>query len=505
MKEDISDMHDSGIIIETRDIVKTFGVVTALNKVNISVKRGEILGLIGENGSGKSTVTSIIAGIQPPTSGEMLYQGKPWKPSSMTDALAGGVGMIVQESGVIAGISIAENIVLGEIKKYGKLGLLTKKKMVADARDALLSIGIDDIDPALPAFTLDLQDRKIIEIARVWAKQPEVFVVDETTTAVSQRGRKILYDLMQRQKGAGKSVIFISHDIDEVIEHCSRLTVLRDGDVVQSLEKADFSLDTIKMLMIGRELKGDYYRSDYDGSYGESIALSARNLSGHGLDDVSLDSHEGEILGIGGMSHCGMHQLGKALFGVLKTSGSVMADGKKITNVATAMKKKIGYVSKDRDTEALILQAPIRDNIVSAGLNRIVKAGLFIFKKDEKAYSQKQVDDFQIKCSSDMQFVAQLSGGNKQKVVFGKWIGADSRIMILDCPTRGIDIGVKQAMYQLMYRLKKEGVSIIMISEELAELIGMSDRLLIMKDGRIAKEFARSPELSEAQIIDYMI
>jgi ribose transport system ATP-binding protein len=498
---------EKAVLLETRGIVKTFGIVTALNKVDIQVYPGEALGLIGENGSGKSTVTSILAGIQGPDSGEMLFRGKPWKPKSMTDALNHGVGMIVQESGVIAGISIAENIVLGEIDKFGKAGFLTKKGVLATARAALHSIGVDDIDPALPAFMLDIQDRKIIETAKVWAKQPDVFIVDETTTAISQRGRHILYDLIKRQTAAGKSVIFISHDIDEVMEVCSRLTVLRDGNVIKSLDRADFSLDTIKQLMIGRELQGDYYRSDYDGSHSGEVALSARDLTGLGLDGVTFDLHKGEILGIGGMSHCGMHPLGKVLFGFQKAaSGEVVtSNGVKITSVKTAMKEGIGYVSKDRDAEALYLQAPIRENIVSAGLDKLLRGGIFILARDEKKYSQKQVDDFSIKCSSDAQFVAQLSGGNKQKVVFGKWVGADSKIMILDCPTRGIDIGVKQAMYQLMYKLKKQGVAILMISEELAELIGMSDRLLIMKDGKITKEFPRSPDLTGHDIIDYMV
>ncbi|MDR1354946.1 MAG: ATP-binding cassette domain-containing protein [Propionibacteriaceae bacterium] len=425
----------------------------------------------------------------------------------MADALSKGIGMIVQESGVITGISIAENIALGEINQFGKYGFLRKKQVVDKAREVLATIGVTDIDPSLPAASIDLQDRKIIEIAKVWAKSPELFIVDETTTAVSQRGRSILYDLMKQQSAAGKSVIFISHDIDEVMEVCDRLTVLRDGNIVKSLPRSEFSLDIIKQLMIGRELQGDYYRSDYDGSYPDEVVLSVKDLHGFGLTGVTFDLHKGEILGIGGMSHCGMHPLGKMLFGILQPqNGSVKAtDGSQIKDVATAMKRALGYVSKDRDSEALIPLAPIRDNIVSAGIDLIAKGGLFVFPTTEKAFSKKQVDDFQIKCSSDLQFINQLSGGNKQKVVFGKWIGAQSKVMILDCPTRGIDIGVKQAMYQLMYKLKQEGVAIIMISEELAELIGMSDRLLIMKNGKISKEFARSADLSESQIIDYMV
>jgi len=499
--------EQKNVLIETRGILKEFGVVTALDSVDVQVKSGEILGLIGENGSGKSTLTSILAGIQPPTAGEMLFKGEPWKPVSMTEALNNGVGMIVQESGVIAGITIAENITLGEIGKFGKFGMLTKKMLVDEARLALDSIGVDYLDPNLPAFLVDMQDRKIIEIAKVWAKQPELFVVDETTTAISQRGRDILYDLMERQKNAGKSVIFISHELEEVINVCTRITVLRDGKVVQSVDKSEFDIDLLKMLMIGRELEGHYYRTDYDASHSDEVVLSAKNISGHSVKNLSLDLHKGEILGIGGMSHCGMHSLGKMLFGALRVSeGEVLAgDGTKIKNVATAMDKSIGYASKDRDTEALMLKASVRENVVSAGLGLIARAKMFIFKKDEKTFAKEQIDNFQIKCHSDSQFVAQLSGGNKQKVVFGKWIGAKSKILILDCPTRGVDVGVKQSMYQLLYRLKQEGYSIVMISEELAELIGMSDRLIIMKDGGISKEFERSVELSESQVIHYMV
>ena len=226
---------------------------------------------------------------------------------------------------------------------------------------------------------------------------------------------------------------------------------------------------------------------------------------GEELKDLTLELHKGEILGVGGLSSCGMHTLGKALFGAVPLqSGRVTAGGQTITSEKTAMQHKIGYVSKDRDTEALNMDASILDNISIAGLDKIAKHGV-ITKKNERNLVKEQISSLSVKCREPKQAVSELSGGNKQKVVFGKWIGCDSEILILDCPTRGVDIGVKQAMYQLIYRMKKEGKSILIISEELAELIGMSDRLVIMKDGAISGEVTRSESLNESAVIGYMI
>ena len=287
------------------------------------------------------------------------------------------------------------------------------------------------------------------------------------------------------------------------MEKCDTLTVLRDGHIIRTFEKEEFDADAIRSSMIGRELQGDYYRSDYDGSYSDEVVLEMKNVTyKNRVIDMSLEAHKGEILGIGGLSHCGMHTLGKVLYGALSPSkGEVLVHGKKMKNPSFAMKNKVGYVAKDRDIESLCTAASIRDNIAIAGMDEYAVGKHFIFSANERKYVKNQIDFMQIKCFSMDQSVSQLSGGNKQKVVFGKWIGCGSDILILDCPTRGIDIGVKQTMYQLMYRMKKEGKTIIMISEEMTELMGMADRLIIMKDGRITKEFPRSPDLSDAEIM----
>ncbi len=494
-------------MLEIRNMHKNFGPTIALNDVSFSAQSGEVLGLIGENGSGKSTATSIYAGMQTCSSGEMFFKGEPWHPVSMNDALKRGVGMIVQENGTVPGISAAENIFLGETQEYVSGLFVNRKKMNRDAQAALDAIGAGHIRAEMMTGMLDFQDRKLLEIARVMAKDPEVLVVDETTTALSQKGRDIIYGIMNTMRKEGKTVIFISHDLDEIMEKCDRLTVLRDGKIIRTFEHEEFEEGAIKAAMIGRELQGSYYRDDYDGEVSSEVVLSAEHLNHTDqLSDFSFELHAGEILGIGGLSHCGMHTLGKVLFGNEKAeSGSFTVHGRQIRNEAEAMKEGIGYVAKDRDTESLCLEASIKDNIAIAGLDKIAVHNAFILPSRENSYVDAQIENLRIKCNDRNQYVSTLSGGNKQKVAFGKWTGRDSSILILDCPTRGVDIGVKQAMYQLMYRMKQEGKSIILISEEMTELIGMSDRLLVMKDGKLQKELFRSRQLSEADVIEYMI
>lgn len=502
---------ETEVIFEAKSIYKRFDSTVALDQVDLTIRRGEIRGLIGENGSGKSTLSSIIAGVQKATSGAMSFKGVEYRPVNMIDALNQGIGMIVQERGTVSGLSVAENIFLGETKLFSSGSVVNKRAITKQADQALKQIGVNHIQADWLTDRVDMQDRKLIEIAKVMNKNPEIIIVDETTTVLSQYGREVIYKLMRRMRDENKAVLFISHDLDELMGICDTMTVLRDGKLIRNLERSEFEEGLIKELMVGREMTGNYYRTDYGQEVGEDIVLSIENaVKGDRLKNVSLNLRKGEILGIGGLSHCGMHTLGKAIFGFEKLDSgkvTVRANGteSEIKNEKQAMNLGLGYVSKDRDVEALSLSASIKDNISIAGLDKLKRFSFLIFSRDEKEYVNRQIEQLSIKCSSMNQYVQSLSGGNKQKVVFGKWIGRDSDILILDCPTRGVDIGVKQAMYQLIYRLKQEGKSFIIISEELSELIGMSDRLLVMKDGEITKEFSRSPELTESEIITHMI
>ena len=495
-------------ILAVKGICKSFGPTRALANVDFILKRGEIHGLIGENGSGKSTLSSIIAGIHAPDSGEMQLYGEQYVPKSVADAQSKGVAMIVQEMGTAASISVAENIFLGSEHLFTKYGLVRRRAMREAAQQALEAIGAGGIDAGIPAGALDPEERKVLEIAKAMRPGPEVLIVDETTTALTQDGRELLYSCIEKMRSEDKGVILISHDLEEIMNVCTTLTVLRDGVIIGTLTKEEFDADRIKAMMVGREISGNLYRSDYDGSSSDEVVLTAEHLTGHWqVTDVNFELHRGEILGIGGLSGGGIHELGRLLFGMEKAvvGEARLADGSRVTGPNLAVKKGLGYVSKNRDEEAVMLGASIRNNAVLPSLGRLARGGIAITHKSEKNLANQVIDKMEVKCSSMEQLVASLSGGNKQKVSFGKWLGCGAKILILDCPTRGIDVGVKQAMYQLIYELKTTGYSFVLISEELPELIGMSDRILILKDGCVAGEYDRSETLSEHDLIQVMV
>lgn len=499
----------SEVVLEIMGMSKNFGPVVALKDVALKICRGQVHGLVGENGSGKSTITSIAAGMQPATSGEMLFMGKPWKPASMIEAQHNGLSMILQEANTIPGCTVAENLFAGKENEYSRFGFVNNRKMNADA-DALLDrFGISYMRGKDPIDQYGFEDRKLIEIARAVNEDTEILVVDETTTALSMEGRDILYKIVEDMVKRDKAVIFISHDMDEIMEKCTILTVLRDGEIRGTVTSEEIgqlnSIGMIRQLMVGRDIGNKFYRSDYDPSCGDEVVLEFTNVSGPNVKDFSLKLHKGEIVGIGGLSGCGMHDIGRMAFGMEEIDrGSIKCRGKEVESAKDAVEKGIGYISKNRDTEAVILQGPIENNIVLPSLKDISKAG-FVSPKKRKQLADEQIKLLKIKCNKSRQWVNTLSGGNKQKVSFAKWIAKGSDIVIMDCPTRGVDIGVKQSMYSLIDQMKHEGKAILMISEEMSELIGMSDRLIVMKDFKISKEFTRSAELSEADVIEYMI
>ena len=304
-------------ILQLKNIEKIYGSVVALKGVCVDVYPGEIRGLIGENGSGKSTITSIASGMQKATSGEMIFKNQPWKPNSMIEALQLGIGMIVQESGTIAGITVAENIFLAELDQFkNKFGIVNRKLMNEKANQVMENIGVTNVKGNMPMAMLDFQTRKLVEIAKVAMKEPDVLVIDETSTALSHDGREIMYKLIKQFRDKGKAVIFISHDLDEIMEVCDTLTVLRDGNLIRTFKKEEFDADQIRTSMIGRELEGDYYRSDFEPTKLPEVAIEAKNLKyKEQLKNISIKLHKGEILGVGGLASCGMHELGKAMFG----------------------------------------------------------------------------------------------------------------------------------------------------------------------------------------------
>ena len=504
-------MAGNSILLTASNICKAFGPTRALIDVNLEIKRGEIRGLIGENGSGKSTFAAVAAGALAMDSGAFTLRSESYAPKSMVDAQNKGIGIIVQEMGTIPGITVATNIFAGRLEQFGRrgVGLINMKKINMEAQRALDNIGASDISATQIIDRYNFEDRKIVEVARAMAKQPDLLIIDETTTALAQKGRAIIYDLIRRLHDENKSVLFISHDLQELMDVCDSITVLRDGVVIDTLEHENMNVEKMRTSMVGRELTGSYYRDDYDGSCDDEIALRAKQVTLHPyFKNIDLEVRKGEILGLGGLSNCGMHELGRVLFGIEKPiTGSVeLGQGNiTVTDPSVAVKNKMAYVSKDRDKEAIILNARIMSNIAIPSLKVLPKAAGYISRASEKRLAREQIKTMSIKCRNERQLCKELSGGNKQKVVFSKWLAKESDVMILDCPTRGIDVGVKADMYRLIMTLKKQGKAIIMISEELLELIGMSDRMLILKDGEISAEINRSESLRESDIIKYML
>lgn len=493
-------------LCKAEKLCKNFDSTVALADVDLLVKKGEIHGLIGENGSGKSTISSIFAGIRKPTSGTMYLDGEVYCPTDTIDAMDHGVSMVVQEQNTIGKVSVAANIFFGKEQLFTKAGVINVKKMYSEAQKALESVGVQHIKPQDNIDDLTFEDRKLVELARAFYTTPKLWIVDETSTALTVNGREILYKLMKRQRESGGSVLFISHDIDEIMTMCDSLTIFRDGVVTAKLDKEQFTAETIKSLMIGRDMSGHYYREDEGGKCDGEVVLQMENVTAKNLTDITLSLHKGEILGVGGLSDCGMHELGKVLFGLIEPiSGKVlMGDGRRVKNAAWAVNEGIAYVSKNRDKESLMPICSIKDNICLPSLKNIAKHG-FVTKKSENRMAKKWSENLEVKAGSINEYCNELSGGNKQKVVLAKWLAKGSDIMILDCPTRGIDIGAKASIYQLIEKLKNSGKSIVLISEELPELIGMSDRIVTLKDGKISGEFFRNEGLSETKLIQKMI
>ena len=498
----------SEIRLQVKNVCKSFGITKALQDVSFNVNKGEVHALIGENGSGKSTLTNSLTGIYQKDSGTFILDGKEIAPKNQVEANLEGVSIIVQELGTLDGLTVAENIFLGHEDMFVKMGIKNTNAMNRRANELLKQYGFERIKASDMIENYNFEDRKLVEIVKATYFGPKIVVIDETTTALSQEGREELYKHMNRIREEGNTVIFISHDLPEILRLSDTITVLRDGVYIDTVKSKDSDEEGLKKLMVGREVTGDYYRADYGEKISDEVVMSVRNVTVPGsIYDVSFDLHKGEILGFGGLSESGMHEVGKACFGAsFDREGSVtLADGTAINDIPTAIHHSVAYTSKDRDNESIVMNQSIGDNICLPSLDELANNMHVLSDKKLKEFSNKYAKEMSTKMVSVDQFVSDLSGGNKQKVVLARWVGKDSDILVLDSPTRGIDIKVKQDIYQLMDRMRKSGKSIILISEELMELIGMSDRIIIMKDGRMSNELLRDPDMDENSLIASMV
>lgn len=502
-------MSQNEIIFEAKGINKYFGPTHANRDIDFAVRRGEIHALAGENGSGKSTLLSIICGIQQCDIGTMTINGEEYSPKNPIEANAKKIGFVVQELGLINTLSVAVNMYIGRMEGYKKFGILNMNRIYEDAKKELKKYDFESINPRYPAGALSVEKRKIVEVVKALSVTPDILILDETTQALSYDNRKKLYTIIHKAKELGVAVLLVTHDLEEMVELSDSVTVLRDGAVSANLSGSDITVDKIRTAMVGRKMVGSYYRTDYGADISDEVSLHVENLCVKNcFENISFDLHKGEILALCGLSDAGIHEVGKALTGVIKpSSGTVQEIETKtfIKNPRDAIAAKIAYVPKDRDHEALMMNTTIRANLYMPSAKELAGKLRFILPKAVSKLAKDASEKFNVRCLGVNQAISALSGGNKQKISIGRWLIKDLNILVMDCPTRGVDVSVKQYIYSLMQELKADGKSMILIADEMAEAIGMADRLFVMKNGKESGILERSELLTESQVIEVMI
>lgn len=519
---------DESVLLRTIELDKRFGPTHANRKISFSIACGEIRGLAGENGSGKSTLLSQIAGIQQSDGGSIEMNGRPYHPKSPLDANRAGIAIVVQELGLVGDLPSGINVFLGKTGRFSKWGVVNLKAIFDEANSVLDRWDLPQLPFHRNPDDMNVESRKMVELARALAVDPQILILDEVTQALSHDNRKRLYELIRKFKALGRSVVMISHDLEELVAETDSISILRDGELIATERSVDLSVDALKTKMVGRELQSRLYRSDEVASHGDEVVMSFRNVStDEGITDVSFDLHKGEILCFCGLSDSGIHAVGRAAYGLGRvtagevTMGNVAAGEVKmgaagagataegapirITSARQASRLGIGYVPKDRDAEALMMNASIRENFTLPSLPEL-RGGLgFLAPKRLRQMAEKARETFNVKCVNVEQPMSGLSGGNKQKVNLGRWLLRDLRVLVVSCPTRGVDVGVKAYLYECLKQAKNRGIGMILVTDELTEAIGMCDSILIMKNGRVAGRLARSAALREEDIIEVMV
>ncbi len=484
-------MSEAQPLLQMRRISKTFPGVQALKNVDLTVYPGEILALVGENGAGKSTLMRILSGAIPPDSdsGEILWDGRAVTIHSPHDAQALGISMIHQELALIPYLDVGKNIYLGREPAGALPGTIDWQSMYAQAREQLGRLNLA-IDPRTEVRFLPLAQRQMVEVAKALSLDARLIVMDEPTSSLTEREVETLFQQMRTLKEQGVSVIFISHRLEEIFVIADRVTVLRDGELVGTEPVANLSEEKIIRMMVGRELTDIYERSNRTNS--PDPVLEVEGLTSHGaIKDISFRLYRGEILGVAGLVGAGRTELAETIFGLRPAhAGVIRLDGQPVTiqRPAQAIAQGIGFVPEDRKAQGLFLRMGVGENIVMAMFRQLTRLGL-IQRGRAEGIARDFVSRLDIRTPSIQQRVRNLSGGNQQKVVIAKWLTLKPRVLILDEPTRGIDVGAKAEIYHLMNDLAAQGVGILMISSELPEILGVSDRVLVMHEGRLTGEF----------------
>ena len=483
-------------VLEMRNVTKRFPGVLALNNVQFSLRPGEVHCLVGENGAGKSTLMKILAGAQPMDSGEIILSEGPVAIHSPHHAQQLGISMIYQEFNLSPYLSVAENIFLGREPRLGGTPFINWKKMYADAREVLGRIRVD-LDVRKPVNECSVAQQQMVEIGKAISFNSKIIVMDEPSATLTEHELRALFDLIRTLRRQGIGLIYISHRLEEIFEIGDRVTVMRDGEYVGTNGVCDVTRDDIIRMMVGRELKDEFPKETFERG---AERLRVEGLTRHGaFSNVSFATHCGEIVALTGLVGAGRTEVARAIFGADRIDGGqIHLDGKPVAvrSPQDAIRQGIGLLTEDRKGQGLVLGMTVRENTTLANLRSLVKF-LFVNRREERSVTERYVRELQIKTPSIEQVVQNLSGGNQQKVVLAKWLFTQSKFLVFDEPTRGIDVGAKVEIYKLMNELVRKGVSILMISSELPEVLGMCDRILVMHEGRLAGELLRKDATQE--------
>lgn len=488
-------------VLRMEKIVKDFPGVRALNEVSITLNKGEVLALVGENGAGKSTLMKILSGVIPPDQGRIYLNEKLVQIKSPHYAQEMGISIIHQEFNLIPLLNVAENIFFGKEPKRKKCKwFIDWKQLYRDTNNLLEKLGMD-IDVRKPVNQLSVAHQQMVEIAKAFSIQADVIIMDEPTATLTQHEIDNLFRIIHSLKERGVAIIYISHRLEELFQIADRVTVMRDGTVVSTVNRKDVDKQQLITMMVGRELQNEFPKRK---TAPQEITLSISGLTNHKLKNVSMEFRRGEVVGLAGLVGAGRTELARAVCGIDPiTSGTIKVFDQKMrfTCPSQAIQAGIGLIPEDRKGQGLILEMTVQENTTFALLKKVVHWGLLDWQK-ERTIVERFIDVLRIKTPSPRQKTINLSGGNQQKVVLAKWLFVGSKILFLDEPTRGVDVGAKREIYQLINDLAEQGITVILISSELPEILGMSDRIYVMHEGRVTKMLSAA-EATEQNILTY--
>lgn len=485
-------------ILEMRGITKRFSGVTALSNVDLKLRKGEVHTLLGENGAGKSTLMKILSGVYTPDGGQIVLKEKEVIIKNPKESQSLGISIIYQELSLCPNMSISENIFAN--REPMKNIFVNYKDMTKRSEEILKYLNVK-MDPSTLVQDLSISERQMIEIAKAVAFKAEIIIMDEPTSSLSLKESEKLFEIINKLKKDGVSIIYISHRMDEILKISDNISVMRDGQYIGTIPKKDADIDGLIKMMVGREMTDVYPKKDYitDGR----IILDIRSFEKKGyFENINFNLKRGEILGFFGLVGAGRSDVAKAIFGVASLDkGDIYINGEKvkIKSPQDAIKNKIAFITENRREEGIVLDNDVKVNVTMATIKNIIGRLRLIDNKKEEDITDKEIKNLRIKTSSSEQLIRNLSGGNQQKVILAKWLETKPDILILDEPTRGIDVGAKHEIYEIMRKLASEGVGIIMISSELSEVLFMSDRLFIMREKKIVKEL--NPKLTNQEEI----